>query len=299
MLNRDQIKARLSKGEIFVPGTWQESAIGGASYDLHIAKDFLISGGKTHPVGRTIKDIAIASGETALVSTQERFCMPWNLVGNMSPKFTLVTDGLLIHTGSIVDPGFGLRNVKGKWLADADERVHFFLVNVGARPITLRAGDPIATLQFADVKEPEIKRETTHSREKMHAKFFDASDGVDVHKKLSLAFFGLIKDFQEQAQNHNRKLDRRLTKLEGELKGALSGYQQVTIFGVYVLGAALLTMFGTILLDGGLGGVFNPTTPIWLQRTVAFGLVLAMVVPIVITFLMRGRRQHKDADELD
>lgn len=290
MLNRDQIRARLAKGEIFVPGTWQESAIGGASYDLHIAKDFLIAGGKIHPVGRDIKNIAIASGETALVSTQERFCMPWSLVGNMSPKFTLVIEGLLIHTGSIVDPGFGMRrNIDGTWVADADERVHFFLVNVGADPIVLRAGDPIATLQFAEVKEPEIKRETTHSREKMQAKFFDASDGVDIHKKLSLAFFGLIKDFQDEAQKFNDGLDRRITQLEGELKGALSGYQQVTIFGVYVLGAALLTMFGTILLDGGLGGVFDPATPIWLQRTVAFGLVLALVVPVVITFLMRSR----------
>src|SRR5690242_19147994 len=103
MLNRDQIKARLDAGEIFRPGTWEEGSIGGASYDLHIAKDFLIVGGKAYQVGADVRDIVIDSGETALVSTKERFCMPWNLVGNMSPKFTLVTQGILIHTGSIVD----------------------------------------------------------------------------------------------------------------------------------------------------------------------------------------------------
>ena len=297
MLNRDEILARLDAGQIFRPGTWDERSVGGASYDLHIAKDHLIVAGVPYPVGSEVRDIVIASGETALVSTKESFRMPWGLVGNMSPKFSLVTEGLLIHTGSIVDPGFGLRPRGKKWVGADDERVHFFLVNVGAKPIQLRAGDSIATLQFAEVDEPEQKKETTHSREKMAAKFFAPSQASDINKKLSLAFFGLIKEFQEQAKEENQKLSRRLTRLEGEVKGSLSGYQQVTIFGVYVLGAALLTMFGTVLVDGSLGGVFGAGTPTWLKIVVAVGLLVAMLVPVVITIVMRIKGKEKPTED--
>lgn len=297
MLNRDQILARLDAGEIFRPGTWEKGAINWASYDLHIASDFLIAGGKAYPVGADVRNIVIKSGETALVSTKERLCMPWDLVGNMSPKFTLVMEGLLIHTGSIVDPGFGMRKSGKQWVAQEDERVHFFLVNVGVEPIHLRAGDAIATLQLADMDEPQEKKERKSRREQMEAKFFKAADAKDLHKKLSLAFFGLMKEYQENAEQETRKLSRRLTKLEGELRGSLSGYQQVTIFGVYVLGAALLTMFGTVLVDGGLGGVFGAANPMWLKITVAIGLMAVVLVPLIITLLMRSSTSKAVEDD--
>jgi deoxycytidine triphosphate deaminase len=99
MLSGEEILERLRCGDIFQDSTWKEDNVGLASYDLRVASDFLIlPKGKRINVGKEVKEVHLYPGDVALVSTMERFCLSWELVGNMSPRFSQAKGGVLVPT---------------------------------------------------------------------------------------------------------------------------------------------------------------------------------------------------------
>ena len=68
-----------------------------------------------HPSGRRYKrgskrdqPVILRPGEVAFFSTAERLCIPWDVCANIGIKFGYARRGVLILTGLLVDPGFGL-----------------------------------------------------------------------------------------------------------------------------------------------------------------------------------------------
>ena len=78
VISGNEMQSKLDKGQIFRTDTWSPDCVQEASYDLRMADDFLIVGGKTHPEGTSFPDayVSIALGEIALLSTMELCKLP-------------------------------------------------------------------------------------------------------------------------------------------------------------------------------------------------------------------------------
>src|ERR1700689_3758380 len=102
---------KLEHGEVIAEGTWKASSVGPASYDVTIATDGLImpDGSEIPPKSRTLPPprIVLPSGDTALFSTAELFCLPHHIAGNITIKNRLARMGPTLLSGMLIDPGFG------------------------------------------------------------------------------------------------------------------------------------------------------------------------------------------------
>jgi deoxycytidine triphosphate deaminase len=104
--------------KIFKDKTWDEKNVRGAAYDLRVADDFLVVPSKDGPNGKGYRKykkgekrdtfIVLEPGDVAFISSYEKIHMPWTLAGNIGIKFGLARNGVLILTGLIVDPGYGM-----------------------------------------------------------------------------------------------------------------------------------------------------------------------------------------------
>lgn len=249
-LGAGAIRQRLTQGEIFRSGSWSEDNVRGAAYDLRVAEDFLIVpdsvGGHVHYSrgDKCSRPVILDPGAVALVSTVERLCMPWDLVGNISIKFNYSRQGILVLGGMIVDPGFGLAPVNGDWVPKDDERLHFILANVGQSRLTLVCGQQrIAAITFLPIEGP-VPRQETLSTHDIERDFFER-DGM----KGGLAFFEATRRQQIEAQKERKAVEDRVRDLEHELQGVSRSTDQVLVFGVFLVAVTLLVALVVVALQ--------------------------------------------------
>ena len=127
-----------------------------AGYDLRAAADRVrVNGCDLGTADEPVLAVTLKPGDVASLTSFEQFCMPWDVAANIGPRFHLARRGLLIFTGLLVDPGFGLEpgtdSGKSAWVPKADERLEFFVANLAADPIEIRLGekgDSVLSLQF-------------------------------------------------------------------------------------------------------------------------------------------------------
>jgi deoxycytidine triphosphate deaminase len=233
ILNDRMILERLGRGEIFKPGTWEQGNVRGAAYDVRIADDFMIIPDPHFPEGRRYgkgerrrRPVVLEPGAVAFFSTQERLCLPWDICANIGIKFGFARQGILVLTGLLVDPGFGLeKDAAGNWIGKPDERVHFLLANVGSKSVVINPGvDKLVSLQFFSVDEPETKRYVP-SGEDMEDEFFEKG----AKSTPGLVFFHEVSE----AMANLRNVDQKVAALE-------RGTHQLVYFGVFLISASLL-----------------------------------------------------------
>jgi hypothetical protein len=201
---------------------------------------------KGRPYGRgegPVTPVIMRPGDVAFVSTVERLCMPWDLAANLGIKFSFARRGILVLTGLIVDPGFGLEQTRlGRWRPKEDERLHFVLVNLGQRDFVIQPGvDRVASLQFLEVAGPVQKR-SIPSGVDMEREFFGSSP-------YAMTRFSLFHELRLiQTKTSTDLHDFRL-----ELEAVQAAANTVVVFGVYLLAvtilvagtAAILTFIGS------------------------------------------------------
>ena len=265
ILGHDEILERLNRGQVFVgrstvmadglkptADTWVPASVRAARYDLRLAPDRLIipasPGHKSrgeedferHWSGEEIRHrrIVLRRGEVAFVSTRERFCMPWDLAGNIGLKFALSQQGLLALAGLHVDPGFGyVRTEAGDFAAAEDERLHLLLANLGEHDVALDVDHPIASIQFLKVSRP-MPGKPIRTSEAIRRRFFADSSSAPV----GLGFVAELAGVVDARNEEMVKVDRRLNRLEGAT-------ENVVVFGVFVLAVALVAGFLTLLIN--------------------------------------------------
>jgi len=242
MVGQKDLLEMIERGEIFQPGTWEPKNVRGAAYDLRVAEDFLVVPDKREAIGykrykkgeKRETRIVLEPGDVAFVSSQEKIHMPWTLAGNIGIKFGLARNGVLILTGLIVDPGFGMEKRNNSWVPREDERIHFLFANLGLEPVKLSPGETkIASLQFFRVPEPPEKMKVpVESGKDMYEEFF-----------LSEQQHGLV--FVKQAQHaidQVKSLNKRIDTIE-------KGTTQIVMFGVYLLCASIVAGAGAFILS--------------------------------------------------
>lgn len=263
VLARDELIARLrsqhSEEQIFVPGSGDESCVRGASYELRVAADYLIlpDGQRfwpdsPEPIGRAMKaSFDLRPGQVAFVSSVEKLRMPWDLAGNIAPKFRLALDGLLIMGGMLVDPGYGRLSKKDeKWEeCQEGERLHFQLANLGVEKLKIEPEvTRVAAIQFlpieGDARREEPNREILPmerleipTSEKLLRNFFHPH----AHEPLpQLAFFSNAGKVEARVA----ALESRAETTEIVLASSDKAIDRIIIFGFYLL---LVTILGVAL----------------------------------------------------
>ncbi len=156
VLSDVEIRERSSHNELIVAPI-DEAGLRPAAYDVKVAKDGLIApdGREVPPDGegwrrrRRIRKVVLQPGDAALFSTAERFRLPLGVAGNITIRNRLAIEGLMLLSGMLIDPGYGLVSEEQK----PGCRIYLHVANVGRQTIDIRPGsDRIATVQFLPVQ---------------------------------------------------------------------------------------------------------------------------------------------------
>jgi dCTP deaminase len=90
------------------------------------------------------ESIVLIPGQFILGATEERLCLPKNIVGQLTGKSSLARLGVMVHvTAGFIDAGF----------SHPPAQITLEIVNVGTRPVRLHAGMSIAQMVFTRTKD--------------------------------------------------------------------------------------------------------------------------------------------------
>jgi|HubBroStandDraft_4_1064222.scaffolds.fasta_scaffold34126_4 deoxycytidine triphosphate deaminase len=289
VLAHDEILKRLKSGQLFGSNSWDLNNIRAAAYDLRIADDLMIIPERGNPLGKRYgrgekreRPVVLRPGEVAFFSTAERLCLPWDVSANIGIKFGYARRGILILTGLLVDPGFGLRRDGDSWVAKHDERLHFLAANVGPNEIVLLPGkEKIASIQFLYVSGNVLQKEV-NSTEDMNREFFDPNNPA----KLGLSFFEDMTELRSQFVEFRKRFE-----------AVENGSKQIVMFGVYLLTASVLVAAFVVLLSMVSSGdlttklmtisTLAPKTWKGVVTLIGGGIALAMVVNSIRSLVER------------
>ena len=275
ILGTEQIRQRLTDGDIFRAHTWCDASIKEASYALRVADDGMVVGGKVFSPGEHYQNpvIEIDPGHIAILSTKERLCMPADLVGRLGVRLDFASRGLTGLMGIQVDPYYGRE--------DSNERLYIKVANFGNEPVEVKPGDPVFNIEFSDVQgavKPNPRKPPTWGRliEKLVNQ--EHSDWTYVAKVQTA--------LNDRADTLEGQVSKDLNEVRGEQQRELSGIrdnqQSVVMFGVFLVAITILAV--------SIGVVLNvKNAPSWvvdwgwifllvLCATAAIGIVVFMFI---------------------
>jgi deoxycytidine triphosphate deaminase len=212
-------------GELIVKDTFVSSALAPASYEPRTARDGLICpDGRSYPPGtKGPAKIVLQSGDAAMFSTRELFRMPPTVAGNVTVKNRLATDGLMLLSGLLIDPGYGCNAGE----EDPDDRqgcrLYLHVANIGRDQITIKPGEePIARIQFL-----RVSGGVHESRQPIKG-----SQWID-QEKASLGFLTELKDVKDELKSLKEEGERTNSQVHYVVMGG-AVVLSVTLLGVIV-----------------------------------------------------------------
>lgn len=228
LLSRPQLEHLLDQGELFARNSFDTNNLKPASYDLRIATDVMATPAGRYKSGEhRTSPVVLESGEVALVTSAESFRLPNHVAANIGVKFDLASRGLLIHTGLLIHPGYGLDSPEG-------ERIHFLIGNLSSEAVAFQPGvDAIASIQFFSLAHPAQPGTSTVSARGAHRL---VEEYVEMGRPLEpLSLFGALK----RAETLANDLQIKVEVIE-------KGNHTIILFGVYLLATAFL---GVVLTE--------------------------------------------------
>lgn len=233
VLSADRIELFVAAGKLITDETFCKDALRPAAYDVEVARNGLITpdGREVPPAtraeshaGRAGEELTLESGDTAVFSTSEHFCMPDSVAGNVSIKNRYAARGLMLLSGMLIDPGFGAtptgKDVETGDTADyvCGRPLHLHVVNLGSNLITIRPGeDRIASVQFLPVCAPSQWDQQI------------VASGWKDQKRPSLGFLAQLK----QLNSEHNELTRVVSNTDQMVR-------YVVLLGFILLGATIL-----------------------------------------------------------
>lgn len=154
-----EIRSAIASGDLLIE-PFDDSLVQPNSYDVRLADCFswhapgtaiidpynaqTISDGLEHTIDA---NFVLQPGQFVLGATSEKFSLPNNIVGQLTGKSSLARLGVMVHvTAGFIDAGF----------SHPPAQITLEIVNVGARPVRLHAGMPIAQMVFTRTAECEL-----------------------------------------------------------------------------------------------------------------------------------------------
>lgn len=243
------------QGLLFQDDTWDEKSIRSAGYDLRFdCIECPDNGGQSLPkrdeLFQNTGTLRLDPGDSAFIACKELIKFDWEYAGTIGPKFSLAANGLLILSGHIIDPGYGMEiHGDGSTSATPDAKIYFGIANIGLEAIELRRGCAIASLQIFKVDIP------------LESRVRIANPGHELLSKLGAGPFYFMSEINK-SEKQNAKLDSlgqevrsmRVTVDSAMTKAtdARDSGQQLILFGVFLVAATLFSgAMGLLLTNLG------------------------------------------------
>lgn len=149
LLTDTQIEEVIASGDLVIEG-FTEDYLQGASYDLRVGSEALMSG-EDRPVDLSREGtFTIKPGQFAIVNTYERIAASPIIAGRIGVKSTYTRKGLVFLAGLQIDPGFDGYLVLG-------------LYNASPRKFVLEYKEPFCSVEFHKLNAPAQKLHDTDS----------------------------------------------------------------------------------------------------------------------------------------
>ncbi|MFY7567200.1 dCTP deaminase domain-containing protein [Streptomyces sp. WI04-05B] len=273
LLSQQELLSELQSSErIFRSTSWKPEQLLGAGYSVRLGDDLLVIPDNPGDAKYTaikganvMPEFTLAPGDTALISTIEKFSFDFDITATIGDRFGLAAKGLLILHGSTVHPGYGREfdTENGDWHIKADERLYFIVANVGPKNITMRKGDAIAYLQFFEIERVPENPVANVGFEHLSTLF-----GAGQHTEDGgLSYFRNVKDLRTEVESERQRIDSALsdmgrtieanhTEMRNRATDAQTAVDRVTntsnmivVFGVFLIATTLLGVVLVMLGD--------------------------------------------------
>ncbi len=142
MTDKEISKEIESKKIVITP--FNETRLQGASYDLAVGKEALVSNDDNKVVLSESQSLHLNAGDFALIISDEYVKMPLDVACSIGMKSTLARKGLILLAGMQIDPGF-------------EGHLRFGLYNASPRKLTLDYQDSLCTIEFHKLAMPVQK----------------------------------------------------------------------------------------------------------------------------------------------
>jgi dCTP deaminase len=134
----EKIMQRLWVDELIDRATCDEKRVKHGAYELAMGPEAFVSGNGTKVCLGPGGQLAIPSGQFALLLTEESVSVPTDAIGFISIRAGLKFRGLVNISGFHVDPGFS-------------GRLKFTVYNAGPREVVITRGDRLFPIWFSDL----------------------------------------------------------------------------------------------------------------------------------------------------
>ena len=273
ILGTDEILSRLNKGEIFRKESWDWKCVKEASYALRVAGDGMIIGEDIidpDDTSNSRSEITIHPGRIAVLSTEERLCMPSDLVGKLGVRLKFASKGLVGQMGIQVDPFYGQGENK-------EVRLYIKVANLGNNDVMIRRGDAVFNIEFSRVEGARLPSEEKVDTWKRILKtvgdpnYQDWTYMTRINENLDTKADEINKVVAEKTQELNDDLIRRLGWIR-------DNQQAVVMFGVFLVAITILTVM--------VGAILNvESAPSWVVGT---GWIVLLVLCVIATGAIVG-----------
>jgi dCTP deaminase len=129
-----EIEAAVSRGALITGSTFHATSLEPSSYDIRVGRKGII-GGQGVELDLSQSPMELEPGAYGGVVSYERLHLPSNVCARIGSKRALSYDGVILLTGSLVDPGY-------------EGHLLFGLYNASQRRVLIRSGRKICNIVF-------------------------------------------------------------------------------------------------------------------------------------------------------
>jgi dCTP deaminase len=138
-----EIKGLVSQGQLIARNTFSEACLEASSYDIRVGQKGII-GGEGKEINLANDPLELSPGAYCGVVSLEKLVLPQQIIARIGSKRALSYDGVILLTGSLVDPGY-------------EGHLLFGLYNASQRRVVLRQGKKICNIVFERLASPSSK----------------------------------------------------------------------------------------------------------------------------------------------
>jgi len=232
----------------------------GAGYNLRLAKDLWVQPEEPGSLAVTVcregarvarkTSITLDPGDTALVSTMERFHLDYEVSALIGPMFSRSALGLALFHGMVAHPGYGRAPELDECQAEPEtaqrgQRLYLIIANAGPNTITISPGESIAYVQFFRVAPTPERPVGNLGFETLSELFL----GPGKPGEGSLSYFRQAKDVAVRLARVEEDVAARLARVEETAARARTSNETVVMFGVFLVAATLLGVVTNLLVE--------------------------------------------------
>lgn len=180
-ISKKEIRKRLDY--LFKQGKLDEECFSksGASYDLRLGKEVFVTPQKEPRTLQKGQTVNIEPGQFAVLMTEEYLEMPEDLLGFITVRFRYKSKGLVNISGFHVDPGF-------------EGHLVFSVYNTGPATVTLRRGEKVFSVFFAEIHPKTGYGDGVYSKQK--------SIPIDIIETLAGARIPSLQDLENKVNRN-------------------------------------------------------------------------------------------------